>query len=379
MKHILVIDDESHFRDSITEVLQSVGYACHGAQNGLEGVQAARTRPTDLIICDVTMPRLDGYSVLDVLQGDPRTSLIPFIFLTGKSAPEDLRRGMSLGADDYLFKPFTPAELLDAVAQRLKKNARLTSAATGRAEELKTYLNTTLPHELRTPLTGIMGYLDLLITDFEDLDSDSILTMLRGMSKSANRLYRLVENYLAYAQLSLTQQDQVLIGRLRDQASCSNPAAIIAQVARRSAAEHKRMRDLTLAPLAPATPRIYAQNLEKLVARLVDNAFKFSRPDTPVVVEAGVDGDAYRVSITDRGRGLTASQIASVGENRQFNRDKHEQQGAGLGLILAQLTCRIFGGTLAIASTPDVGTTVTVRLPVVPVEAISGIGPPIPV
>jgi CRP-like cAMP-binding protein len=121
-KKILVIEDNLEVRENIVEILSLSGYDVSEAENGIEGVKIAKLNLPDLIICDIMMPQLDGFGTLKILQGNPTTSNIPFVFLSAKSEKADFRKGMGLGADDYLTKPFDDTDLLDAVETRLKKN-----------------------------------------------------------------------------------------------------------------------------------------------------------------------------------------------------------------------------------------------------------------
>ncbi|QCK13615.1 response regulator [Mangrovivirga cuniculi] len=121
MKTILVIEDNEGVRENISEILELSNYYVKQAPNGIEGVKIAKNSKVDLILCDIMMPELDGYGVLHMLNKDPKTSAIPFIFLTAKTEKGDIRKGMNLGADDYLTKPFDDTELLEAVEIRLKK------------------------------------------------------------------------------------------------------------------------------------------------------------------------------------------------------------------------------------------------------------------
>lgn len=122
MNKILVIEDEQTVRENILELLEAEDFNTISASNGLLGVQLAMQQLPDLIVCDVLMPELDGYGVLKMLRQDPLTAKIPFIFLTAKAAKVDFRQGIEMGADDYLTKPFTRAQLLDAIATRFKKS-----------------------------------------------------------------------------------------------------------------------------------------------------------------------------------------------------------------------------------------------------------------
>ena len=126
MKKILLIEDNESLRENTAEILELANYKVITAENGKEGVEAALTEVPDLIICDIMMPVLDGFGVLHLLQKNPTTKNKPFIFLTAKSEHNDFRKGMDLGADDYITKPFTGTELLTAVESRLKKIEVLT-------------------------------------------------------------------------------------------------------------------------------------------------------------------------------------------------------------------------------------------------------------
>ena len=121
MKTILLIEDNAFIRENTAEILEMAGYAVLTAENGKLGVaQALATKP-DLVVCDIMMPVLDGYGVLHIFNQNPQLSGVPFIFLTAKTERTDLRRGMELGADDYLTKPFDSSELLSAIAGRINR------------------------------------------------------------------------------------------------------------------------------------------------------------------------------------------------------------------------------------------------------------------
>lgn len=128
VKRILVIDDEAKIRAHTAELLRLEGFDVTEARNGREGVEKARATPPDLIVCDITMPEMNGHRVLETLRADARTAHVPFVFLTGWSEREDLRTGMNLGADDYLVKPVVPDDLLASVRARLRR-AELASAS----------------------------------------------------------------------------------------------------------------------------------------------------------------------------------------------------------------------------------------------------------
>lgn len=123
MANILLIEDNDDMRENTSEILALAGHHVETASNGKEGVIKAQLKTPELIICDIMMPELDGYGVLHMLNRDPNTNHIPFIFLTAKADRSDIRKGMELGADDYVTKPFDDVELLTAVDTRLKKSS----------------------------------------------------------------------------------------------------------------------------------------------------------------------------------------------------------------------------------------------------------------
>jgi CRP-like cAMP-binding protein len=123
MKKILLIEDNTEIRENTSEILGLANYSVIAAENGKIGVELAQREHPDLIICDIMMPELDGYGVLHILSKKEDTASIPFIFLTAKTEKTDIRKGMNLGADDYLTKPFDDTDLLNAIETRLRKSA----------------------------------------------------------------------------------------------------------------------------------------------------------------------------------------------------------------------------------------------------------------
>ena len=122
-KKVLIIEDHDEIRANLVEILEMARYTVYQAENGKIGVDLAISHIPDIILCDIMMPELDGYGVLYMLNRHEQTSGIPFIFLTAKAEHADLRKGMELGADDYLVKPFDDMELLNAIDIRLREKA----------------------------------------------------------------------------------------------------------------------------------------------------------------------------------------------------------------------------------------------------------------
>jgi two-component system, sensor histidine kinase and response regulator len=360
MVKILVIEDAEPLRNDILEMLTFEGFEVRGAENGLVGVQVAREYRPDLIVCDIMMPELDGYGVLNMLRKDEATVAIPFIFLTAKTDRTDVRHGMGLGADDYLTKPFVASELLETIQARLEKQKTLNELVESRLKELSESIITALPHELRTPLNTIIGFSDMLILEAPRLKPEQIADWSQHINLAALRLYRLVENYLLYVRTELALQNAVEVATLRKK-TLDQPNNVIEFHAVHKAQAAQRENDLTLKLSGDGNIIINDQDLGKIVEEVLDNALKFSGPGTPVVVETEAADEEFILRISDQGRGMSAEQIDSIGVYMQFERWLYEQQGSGLGLVIVKRLAELYGGSLQIESSEQ-GTTVTIRL-----------------
>jgi len=141
MKKILVIEDTKEVRENLCEILELDNYKVFAAENGKIGVQLAHDHQPDLILCDVMMPELDGFGVLKILNRTPILNHIPFIFLTAKSEKEDFRKGMGLGAEDYITKPFDDVELLTSIEMRIKKSEMLRGEVDNSSEGIQRFFS----------------------------------------------------------------------------------------------------------------------------------------------------------------------------------------------------------------------------------------------
>lgn len=361
MTKILVIEDEEFIRENLIELLEDESFEVTSADNGKVGVELARKHLPDLILCDVMMPELNGYDVLKTLRSLPETEMIPFIFLTAKADKVDFRTAMLIGADDYLTKPCTQDELIAAIATRLEKKAAIDRISQEKVDELRNSILHSLPHELRTPLTGIMGFSEFLINECDDLEPSEIKEMGSCIYRSSQRLHRLIQNFLLYADLELlaTNAEQVKALRSHRIEYSQRP---IAEASQKIAAAANREMDLQL-DLQESSAKISEIKLRKVIEELVENAFKFSEPGTPVRIVSRQETNKFTLAIVDRGRGMTGEQLANVGAYMQFERKLYEQQGSGLGLTIAKRMVELHAGELIVESIPNRETTVRLVLP----------------
>jgi len=361
MKTILVIDDEEWLREMVQIALSQRGFDVLEAENGSVGIEKARKHLPDLILCDVNMEKVDGYLTLSALRNEPTTAAIPFILMTGLADNAGMRHGMELGADDYLPKPFSIEGLYAAVEARLKKTQALRQEAEKKLADLRDNISMMLPHELRTPLNGILAYGEILAADAGTLSAKEVAEMGQVIHDSGKRLERLVENFLIYAQIELLSADVQKVSALR-QKQTPLPARLIEEHARAQARAANRADDLRL-DLADLPAPISEDYLAKIVDELVQNAFKFSDAGKRVSVSFSASPQGLVLSVVDQGRGFSTDHITKVGAYMQFERTMQEQQGLGLGLVIARRLTELHGGTLSIQSERGATTTVAVKLP----------------
>jgi len=192
---VLVIDDEDTIRDNIAELLEQEQFSVIQAETGQQGIEQASNQLPHLIICDVMMPDIDGFRVLETLRQTPETSLIPFIFLTVKDSHQHYREGMELGADDYLFKPFNNEELIRAIYTRLEKQSNLlerspldnhqlkslrsTLSELQRTREMEKDLFSNFAQDLRSSLSKVNLAIDLLKQEPDQTKRERYLQVLK--------------------------------------------------------------------------------------------------------------------------------------------------------------------------------------------------------
>ncbi|MBI5769925.1 MAG: response regulator [Verrucomicrobia bacterium] len=360
--HILLVEDEPAVREVAEGLLTSFGYTTTAVSDGAKALGALEIKQPDLILSDVRMPVVDGFELLQDVRANPAWAQIPFVIVSAKAESADVRMGMSLGADDYVTKPYQPDDLAKAIAVRLLRSKRLNQAV----EHQQRFLTHTLPHELRTPLTGVIGYADLMAetaAEGQTLSVEELADYSRALQHSGLRLFSIVENFLFWARLeSKRETRRNTNGALSIEETIT--AAGLSDVVKAVAKQFHRPTDLALACPAEVRVRVATLGFEFVARHLVENAFKYSVPGTAVGVAVWADGDRVRLRVTDGGRGMTPEQIARIGLFRQFEREQFEQQGMGMGLVLAAGFARWSGGTLELRpGTEHQGLTATLSLP----------------
>ena len=353
---VLVIEDDARWRTLVELSLEADGHIVLTAADGLAGLALASEKP-DVILCDVEMPRLNGYAVLEALRQQPELRSIPFIFLTARSARSDQRKGMVLGADDYITKPFEPRELVEAIKGVLAKRETLSERLKHYTDEYHREMAAPWAHELLTPLNGILGIAAMLESEATSIPPADLRDLARSISQSARRQQALARKLLQYFQL-----EQLREANWSDPGAAMEAGAGIEDEVIGVAERMNRSSDLHL-DCKPAAVRISPAWLRAAVSELVENGFKFSTPGLPVTVSGQIVDGLYRIEVTDQGGGMTPVEIESIAAFRQFDRARHEQQGLGLGLAIVSHVAALHHAPLTMDSGPEgVGLRVVMEL-----------------
>ena len=363
MVKILVVEDEAPLRESIIDTLAFEGYNVVEAENGKQGWEKAQAENPDLIVCDIAMPELNGYELLLKLREDPATATLPFIFLTARVDRPFMRHGMELGADDYLTKPFTHADLLAAIRARLDRHLKLKEASSQELEQVKTEFVRHITHELRTPLVSITAVQDIVEQQLGFLSPAELQDLLRIQRSGSQRLHHLVEQTVLLTEMKVGALTPEAITESGINTAIWDILTTSVNLGRKFAYRNRELPVYIDDKDGNATVRCRLNALRHTFAEIISNAIAFSPEDSQVDVVQWVENGNIFVTVKDHGPGIPVEAIEKVfKEFEQVDRQRQEQQGLGLGLPLARKVIETHGGELKIDSSTT-GTTITVRLP----------------
>ncbi|PKP16171.1 MAG: hypothetical protein CVU06_15145, partial [Bacteroidetes bacterium HGW-Bacteroidetes-22] len=347
---ILVIEDTEDVRNNIIEILESEGYDALGAENGKIGIETAIQVSPDLILCDIMMPVMDGYNVLESLRKNVITSTTPFIFLTAKNTRDDLRRGMALGADDYIAKPFTIDELLNGVTMRLKRAEDFKIKSEQKLNELTRNMGVPITRVINEPIKAIIGFSKMVMTEYMHMEKPEIAEFMALIYNAGMKLNGVIHKTLLFYQLEALSYKAEEIKTLQEKVS-SNSKSKTTEICASIATHFGRSNDLMLHIEANTNLAIPSEFLDEALTQLVENAFIYSPKRSKVKVVVGSDGTRTYFTISDEGLGMTESQIESSGAFTRFNEEFAAQEGIGLGLTIVRKINDLFGTQLSINST----------------------------
>ncbi|MBN1810402.1 MAG: HAMP domain-containing histidine kinase [Anaerolineae bacterium] len=363
-QQILVVEDHLTLLEAIQSILQLEGYVVAVARNGVEALEVMEKAYPDLILADIMMPQMDGFSFFEAVRARPEWVRIPFIFLTARAEKEDILRGKGLGVEDYITKPFSTEELLVAVRARLDRAKVIQEASTVEFDRLKQQIITSLSHELRTPLTYVIGYTDLALEGVASMSPEVMEEFLLGIKRGGDRLTRVVADLLWLTRLDSGRAVEEYRLTARRHADLDVLLRQTIEKREKAASERGVTLQLEIEPGLPPVALCEPFFVDAL-DRLVDNGIRFTRAEgKSVTVRAHSDNGYVLIDVKDEGIGIPPAEISHIFERlHQVDRDKLEQQGVGLGLVIAQGLIHLHGGRITVESQHGVGSRFTICLP----------------
>ena len=356
---ITVIEDNEDVRNNVKEILETEGYEVSLAENGEIGLEMIRRTQPHLVICDIMMPEMDGYEVLENMRKNPAIASTPFIFLTAKTSKGDLSRGMELGADDYIMKPFTIDELVSRVKMRLERRKEVLERSEQKLKNITEQLGLPVTKEISTPLKTINAMSELIMMEHFNMEKSELVEFVSLINKAGLELRDIVGKTVNYYQIEKLSNDEESQSALKEQVT-QGSKEVISMIVSQIASENQRSSDVmnSLEEADLAIPQDYfAQALKEVL----NNAFKYSTKGSMIKVLSGIDSNRLKVKITDEGMGMSDDQIANI----QAFSSTSESSGLGLGLINAKKIIELFNGSISISSKKGIGTTVQISVPTI--------------
>lgn len=356
---ILVVDDNADMRAYIRALLEPT-CEVRLAADGEAAFAAIVASPPELVLSDVMMPRLDGFGLLRRLREEPATRAVPTILLSARAGEEARIEGLKAGADDYLVKPFSAAELRARVdnALRMARERGERERLAREHAEFEQQLIGIVSHDLRDPVAAILMATQLLLRS-GTLDEKATRTVGR-IGSSAEWATRLIRDLLAFTEARLG-------GGLR----IERRDADLAQIVRAAVDDLKQIhpeREIHLLAARECQGHWDSDRIAQLVMNLVGNALKFSPPSSSVDVRVGCEGGEASIAVHNHGTPIPPQRLASIFEpfqrgERDFD---HAQRGVGLGLYIVDQIARAHAGQVTATSDAALGTSFCVRLPLEP-------------
>jgi len=354
---VLIVDDENSNIMALTHIL-SAEYAVYAAKNGRKAIEAAEKYLPDVILLDVVMPEMDGYAVIAALKNNDRTKNIPVIFITGLSHADDEEKGLSLGAADYIGKPFSPAIVRLRVQNQIKiiNQTRLIieKETAEKSSRARSEFLSRMSHEMRTPMNAIMGMTALAKNAVNTEKRDDMLDKISGAS---GQLLRLIDDVL--------DMSDIEDNKLRLSCSEFSFAVTVRDILNKANPDIKKKQQSLTTDIDPSIPDTLIgdeRRLEQVILNLLSNASKFTPEQGSIQINAFVrsveyDTLAMQIEVIDNGIGISGEQReklfiafeqADGGADRKFG-------GAGLGLAISKHIVGLMGGEIWAESEPGKG------------------------
>ncbi len=368
-RHILFVDNDPSMQKIIRHLLEPRGVQVTTADDGRMALEAMHAGlAPDVIIAEMEMPGMNGLELFRAVRANNTWIAIPFIILTAHGEKPVMRQALRLGVDDFLTKPVDGERLLLTIyskARRAQELTGYTESVHKKLEYTQRDMARMFTHELRTPLVALNMALEVLNRRGGNLSGEEAREMLETFQAGVTRLNRLVEQMVLLIQLD-TGELQKLIRSAGKPGSLWEAMRAVEGQAR--AFSHRRRDVEVVYNDGGVSGEIMAEwrTLRHALAEVLSNAMAFSPPGEPVTVTQWRDSRSIAISIVDRGPGIPPEMQGDLFRRfKQLEREKHDQQGIGIGLYLARSIVEASGGELILISDEGQGTSVIVRFPLI--------------
>lgn len=356
---ILIIDDNPTNISVLFDLLEKSNFKTLMALDGEQGVIHAENGQPDIILLDILMPGMDGFETCKILKDNPKTYRIPIIFMTAVTETEQKIKGFSLGAADYITKPFHHEEVISRIKTHLMIRRQQQKLEELNATKDKFF--SIIAHDLRNPFNALVTATDFLIDSFEDLEKEVLKSFLIDINNTSNQTLNLLENLLNWAR---SQSGHLVTSpRLFRLAEVVEQNLLLIS-------EKARKKSIAVNSSIDETQRVYAdKNMVSTIFRnILSNAVKFTQEDGTIRISTDNRGSYVIIAISDNGIG-----ISEENQQKLFKIDikcttlgADKETGTGLGLILCKEFVQKNGGEIWVESKPECGSTFFFTLPTRP-------------
>jgi signal transduction histidine kinase len=346
---ILIVDDAIDTVELLKKRFRSEGYDTEEAYNGEEGLQKVQEYSPDLIVLDIMMPKIDGYEVCQRLKADEQTKYIPVLMLTAKGEIEHKVKGLDIGADDYLAKPFDYKELSARVRSLLTTKAahekKVEVEKSGALEQMMDQV----AHEIRNPLTSIGGFARKVYSKLPEGDPNR--QYMEMIIKDVTVLESMIKQLIDLKSMSISMREPSSMNEILKDA-----LSVFAQDINNKSIEVRTVLGDDL-PLVNADKKL----IKRAFCNLIKNAIEAMETETRILtIESKQTGTAIEITISDTGKGMEKEKIKNIFDPLVTSK----VYGPGLGLTFTQKIIQDHGGNISVESEPDQGTTFKVTVPV---------------
>ncbi len=349
---ILVVDDTKHVVVLLKHYCQKAGYLVSEAFNGPDALEKLKEDKPDIILLDVMMPGMDGFTVAEHIRNDENTKFIPIIMVTALSELEDRVKALSLGVDDFLTKPVDELLLITKIRSLLKAKAEREEL-----DKIKFEYTSMLVHDLRTPLTSIIGFAKVLETEEQDEEKKKFLEVIL---QNSSRMMALVNDFLDFSKLGagkfeISKSPAVITMIIDNVLHSLNILALNKGI--EIVKEYQE--DLPII-------NIDARKIEQVTMNLVSNAIKYTPQNGKIIIKSLAENGFLKVSVSDNGTGISEEEQDKIfiPYYQSHSGKTSSEKGTGLGLVIAKMIIDGHGGSIKVKSKLGEGSLFTYTLPI---------------